>query len=137
MSDAEDLEDDGAPLAISDRLTPSDLSLGDANTKTSEVNRAVSNMVLHITKGLNNIAILLTIDHNKKSNGANSCNKGYEPNCTDCNIRKTSTTSSAEPEDYTGKFTNCSFTEVNTKKSKKQETNVPKGFAENATEAVI
>ena len=36
MSDAEDLEDDGAPLAISDRLTPSDLSLGDANTKTSE-----------------------------------------------------------------------------------------------------
>ena len=31
-----------------------------------------------------------------------------------------------EPEDYTGKFTNHSFTQLNTKKSKKQEIIYPR-----------
>ena len=63
MSDADDSEDDGVPsVIISDRATLSDLSVGDTETKTSNVNRVVSNKVSRITKCLNNLDISSQID---------------------------------------------------------------------------
>ena len=63
MSDADDSEDDGVPsIIISDRATLSDLSVGDTETKTSDVNRVVSNKVSRITKCLNNLDISSQID---------------------------------------------------------------------------
>ena len=51
-------KDDGVPsIIISDRATLSDLSVGDTETKTNDVNRVVSSKVSRITKSLNNFDI--------------------------------------------------------------------------------
>ena len=102
MSDADDSEDDGVPsIIISDRSTLSDLSVGDTEIKTSDVNRVVSNKVSRITKSLNNLDTSSEIDFSMT-------NKDTTVSCIDGrtgNVSKQKVEEIVAPENVAGNTT--------------------------------